>query len=49
VFIKKVGDIVVLIPKGSVWKSFEYGLKHFSEDFLNTRNQPELEKRDDIQ
>ncbi|QSQ10547.1 Antitoxin VapB2 [Koleobacter methoxysyntrophicus] len=49
VFIKKVGDIVVLIPKESVWKSFEYGLKHFSEDFLNTRNQPEPEKRDDIQ
>jgi antitoxin VapB len=48
VFIKKIGDIVILIPKESTWKSLEYGLKYFSEDFLNTRNQPELQKRDEL-
>lgn len=48
VFIKKIGDIVILIPKESTWKSLELGLKYFSEDFLNTRNQPELQKRDEL-
>ncbi|SHM92381.1 antitoxin VapB [Caldanaerovirga acetigignens] len=48
VFIKKIGDIVILIPKESTWKSLELGLKYFSEDFLNTRNQPELQKRDEF-
>nr|WP_066353934.1 type II toxin-antitoxin system VapB family antitoxin [Fervidicola ferrireducens] len=48
VFIKKVGEIVVLIPKDSVWKSFEYGIKHFSEDFMETRDQPEPEKREEM-
>jgi antitoxin VapB len=48
VFVKKINDIVLLIPKDSVWKTFESSLKYFSEDFLSDRNQPEMQKRDDL-
>lgn len=48
VFIKKIGDIVLLIPKDSIWKTFESSIKHFSDDFLSNRSQPEMQKRDDL-
>jgi antitoxin VapB len=47
VFIKKIDDIVILIPKESAWKSLESSLKYFSEDFPD-RSQPELQKRDEF-
>ena len=33
VFVKKINDIVLLIPKNSVWKAMEDSLEYFSEDF----------------
>ncbi|MBS4021894.1 MAG: AbrB/MazE/SpoVT family DNA-binding domain-containing protein [Dethiobacter sp.] len=48
VYVKKLDDIVLLIPKDSVWKTFETSAKYFSDDFLTDRNQPEIEKRDEI-
>lgn len=48
VFVKKLDDIVLLIPKNSCWKTFESSLNNFSEDFLADRNQPEIQKRDRI-
>lgn len=48
VFVKKINDIVLLIPKGSAWKSLESSLRYFSEDFLSGRNQPVTQKRDDF-
>jgi len=48
VFIKKIDDIVLLIPKNSLWKTFELSLQNFSEDFLSDRKQPEMQKRDDL-
>lgn len=34
VYIKKVGNIVMLYPKESVWKTFVDGVNGFSDDFL---------------
>jgi len=48
VFVKKIDDIVILIPKDSAWKTFETSIKYFSDDFLSDRNQPKMQKRDDL-
>ncbi len=48
VYVKKVDDVVLLIPKDSVWKTFETSLNYFSDDFMSSRNQPEIEKRNDL-
>lgn len=47
VFVNKIGDTVVLIPKDSNWNSLEKSLNNFSDDFLNNRNQPDIQKRND--
>ena len=46
VFIKKTGNIVQLIPRSDSWNSLFASLKKFSPDFLEEREQPELDKRD---
>lgn len=48
VFVKKINDIVLLIPKGSSWKVMEDSLEYFSEDYLSDRKQPEAQKREDL-
>jgi antitoxin VapB len=48
VYIKKFEDIIMLIPKESGWKMMEGSLKYFSEDFMNERNQPGVQKRVDF-
>jgi antitoxin VapB len=35
VFIKKIGNAVVLIPKGKEWDMFISGLVGFSDDFMS--------------
>ncbi len=47
VFIKKVGEIVLLIPKDKAWQAHEAGVDYFSEDFP-LREQPEAGQRDDF-
>jgi len=49
VYIKKFGDIVMLIPKDSEWRVMENAIQYFSDDFLNERNQPEIPKRDNFE
>lgn len=48
VYIKKIGDAVMLIPKGSEWELFDSGIREFSEDYLLERNQPEIQARDKL-
>ena len=48
VYIKKFEDIILLIPKESGWKAKEDSIKYFTEDFMSERNQPEVQKRDDL-
>jgi antitoxin VapB len=49
VFVKKYEDMVILIPKNSVWSTFMSGLNGFSDDFMSERGQPEHQDRDQIQ
>ena len=37
VFIKKIDDVVMLIPKNKVWKTFRNSFSKFSDDLLLTR------------
>ena len=46
VFIHRLGDAVVLMPKELPWKNLVESLQNFSDDFLEERNQPILEERD---
>ncbi len=49
VFVKKYQDMVILIPKNSVWTTFLSGLNDFSDDFLTERGQPGDQTRDELQ
>ncbi len=47
VYIKRIGRNILLIPKDDPWESLISSLDKFSDDFMDTREQPPLEKRDD--
>lgn len=42
VFIQKIGDAVMLVPKETVWETFLNGLYAFSEDFMEKGREPEI-------
>ena len=41
VFVKKVGNAVLLIPYQESWQSLFDSLNQFSDDFMDVREQPE--------
>lgn len=47
VFIKKVGDAVILIPYHEPWKTLVNSLQVFSVDFMEDREQPPTQDRED--
>ena len=46
VFIKKIGKIVVLLPKDDPWSSLVSSLDQFTDDFMDSRDQPNQNPRD---
>ena len=42
VYIKKVGNAIILIPKNNPWQTLWNSLDLFSDDFMETREQPPL-------
>jgi antitoxin VapB len=46
VFIKKIGNIVVLLPKDDPWSSLVNSLDQFTDDFMVSRDQPNQNSRD---
>ena len=48
VFIKKVGNTVVLIPEQDSWQTLFDSLDQFSDDFMESRNQPEQQVREGL-
>ncbi len=49
VYIRKVGNSVMLFPKEQVWETFLSGLNSFSDDFLSGgRNQGEQMLRETL-
>jgi antitoxin VapB len=48
VYIKKIGNVIILISKDQPWQSLFNSLDLFSEDFLEDRKQPTLQTRKDF-
>lgn len=48
VFIKKVGKVTILLPIKNPWEPLMDSINKFSDDFMDTRDQPEQQKREDI-
>ncbi|MBC8256610.1 MAG: antitoxin [Candidatus Marinimicrobia bacterium] len=48
VYIRKLGNIVMIYPKEDHWTFFEDSLNQFSNDFMSERNQPENQNRKDV-
>ena len=46
VYIKKFGNAIVLIAKDNPWQSLFESLEQFSDDFMNSRDQPPLDIRE---
>lgn len=48
VYIKRIGDAVVLLPYHLPWKPLLDSLSLFSDDFMKERQQPPLQQREDM-
>lgn len=46
VFIKKEGNVVLLIPEKKTWDTLIGSIEKFSDDFMSERTQPETQKRE---
>ena len=45
VYLKKMGNAVILLPYGAPWQSLLESLSLFSSDFMATRTQPPSQQR----
>jgi len=48
VYIKKIGNAVVLLPFDNPWQTWLDSLDLFTADFMETRNQPEQQIRETL-
>ena len=48
VYIKKVGKMVILIPKDDPWSSLINSLDQFTDDFMESREQPNQTLREKL-
>ena len=46
VYLKKVGDILYIIPFHNPWQSLIDSVNRFSEDFMDDRQQPNQQSRE---
>ena len=49
VSIKRVGNAVVLLPQDEPWETLFGALEQFSPDFMDERQQPEQQIREDLE
>lgn len=46
VYVKKSGNVVILIPAKESWESLFDSLSKFSDDFMTDRKQPDVQTRE---
>jgi antitoxin VapB len=46
VYIRKVGNMIILLPKADIWSNFEKSLDMFDDSFMTDRVQPEQDERE---
>lgn len=49
VFIKSIGNAIVLIPSDNPWQSLFDSLEQFSDDFMDERVQPKQQLREEFE
>ncbi|MBK6976266.1 MAG: AbrB/MazE/SpoVT family DNA-binding domain-containing protein [Cytophagaceae bacterium] len=49
VFLKKVGNTILIIPYHDAWKNLIEGVNGFSDDFMNLRDQLESQNRENLE
>ena len=47
--IKRVGNAVVLLPQNEPWETLFDALEQFSPDFMDERQQPKQQMREDLE
>ena len=48
VFVRRVGNAVLLVPMDDPWTGFEAALEQFTDDFMAERNQPLVQERESL-
>lgn len=48
VYIKRMGSAVILLSHENPWETLVDSLEQFSDDFMESRNQPEQEEREEL-
>jgi antitoxin VapB len=48
VLIKRTGNAVVLMPKTKSWETLLGSLEQFSDDFMDERDQPGMQRRESL-
>lgn len=48
VSVQKYGEGVLILPIPKSMSAFRDSIKQFSEDFMDERNQPEIQSREDL-
>ena len=48
VYLKKIGNAVVLLPEKKTWEPLIESLYEFSDDFMEVREQPRHQKREEF-
>lgn len=48
VYVKKVGNAVILLPHDDPWRTLFESLDKFSDDFMQERNQSNVQTREDL-
>ncbi|HEY8969996.1 MAG TPA: type II toxin-antitoxin system VapB family antitoxin [Puia sp.] len=46
VYLKKMGNVIYIIPFHNPWQNFYDSLSSFSSDFMNERDQPSQQNRE---
>ncbi len=46
VYVKKSGNVVILIPAHNSWQSLVDSLEQFTDDFMSERKQPKTQVRE---
>ncbi|MEI7847199.1 MAG: type II toxin-antitoxin system VapB family antitoxin [Chloroflexota bacterium] len=48
VYVKRIGNAIILLPYGNGWESLVDSLSMFSDDYMLDRRQPPIQDRENV-
>ncbi|HUE74454.1 MAG TPA: type II toxin-antitoxin system VapB family antitoxin [Pirellulaceae bacterium] len=48
VYLKRVGNAVLILPESGSWDSLRKSFSMFTEDFMENRDQPPMQEREEM-